>query len=339
MTRPRKTKAASAAKPPAPEKGPKLAERAVVVDDNRKLGALLGPLDRFAVRLEQKLDVKVARRGNQLTVTGMTHEADAAVAALRALEARLDLTGELAMADVDAAIKGALGGEAGSPPGVIRTPRKTIAARTRAQSDYVDSLLRDDMTFGVGPAGTGKTYLAVAAAASFLATGQVERIILSRPAVEAGERLGFLPGDMKEKVDPYLRPLYDALNDCMSAKEVARRMEQGDIEIAPLAFMRGRTLAHSFIILDEAQNATTMQMRMFLTRFGEGSRMAITGDPTQSDLPRGQMSGLEEALRVLEGVEGITVSRFAETDVVRHPLVGRIVGAYGRADAARHAAS
>lgn len=328
MTKPRRPRSA------APAETKPETQRAVVVDDNRKLGALLGPLDRFAVRLEQKLDVRVARRGNQLTVTGQAHEADAAVAALRALEARLDLTGELAIADVDAAIKGALNGDAGSPSGVIRTPRRTIASRTRAQAEYVDALLRDDMTFGVGPAGTGKTYLAVAAAASFLASGQVERIVLSRPAVEAGERLGFLPGDMKEKVDPYLRPLYDALHDCMPGKEVQRRIETGDIEIAPLAFMRGRTLAHSYVILDEAQNATTMQMRMFLTRFGEGSRMAITGDPSQSDLPRGQMSGLSEALKVLDGVDGITISRFAAADVVRHPLVGRIVNAYGRADEA-----
>jgi phosphate starvation-inducible PhoH-like protein len=308
-------------------------ERAVVVDDNRKLGALLGPLDRFAVRLEQKLDVRVARRGNQLTVSGAAHDADAAVAALRALEARLDLTGELSLPDVDAAIRGALHGDAGVPSGVIRTPRRTIAARGRAQADYVDALLREEMVFGLGPAGTGKTYLAVAAAASFLAAGQVERIILSRPAVEAGERLGFLPGDMKEKVDPYLRPLYDALHDCMPAKDVQRRIESGDIEIAPLAFMRGRTLAHSFIILDEAQNATPMQMRMFLTRFGEGSRMAVTGDPSQSDLPRGQISGLDEAVRILEGVDGVVMRRFSAEDVVRHPLVGRIVRAYERADA------
>ncbi len=330
MTRKQKPKSAAA---PKEAPAPKLAQRSVVLDDNRKIGALLGPLDKFAVRIEQKLDVTVARRGNQLTISGLTEDADAAVAALRALEARLDLTGEIALADVDAAIKGALQGDAGAPPGVIRTPRRTIAARTRAQSDYVDSLLRNEMIFGVGPAGTGKTYLAVAAAASMLATGQVERIILSRPAVEAGERLGFLPGDMKEKVDPYLRPLYDALNDCLTPKEVARRMENGEIEIAPLAFMRGRTLAHSFIILDEAQNATTMQMRMFLTRFGEGSRMAITGDPSQSDLPRGTLSGLAEALSILDGVEGVTVQRFAASDVVRHPLVGRIVGAYERHDA------
>lgn len=315
---------------PAPAVKPSGVERSVEAADNRKLGALLGPLDRFAVRLEQKLDVRVARRGNQITVSGAAHDADAAVAALRALETRLDLTGELAMADVDAAIKGALQGDAGTPPGVIRTPRRTIAARGRAQANYVDALLTEEMVFGIGPAGTGKTYLAVAAAASFLAAGQVERIVLSRPAVEAGERLGFLPGDLKEKVDPYLRPLYDALHDCMPGKEVQRRIEVGDIEIAPLAFMRGRTLAHSFVILDEAQNATPMQMRMFLTRFGEGSRMAVTGDPTQSDLPRGQMSGLDEALRVLDGVDGVAIRRFAAADVVRHPLVGRIVSAYER---------
>ncbi len=313
-------------------------QRALPIEDNQKLAALLGPLDRFAVRLEQKLDVRVARRSGQIIVTGQAHEADAALAALRALEARLELTGELAQADVDAAIGAALRGETGgASSGAIRTPRRTIAARTRAQADYIETLLRGELSFGVGPAGTGKTYLAVAAAASLLSAGQVERIILSRPAVEAGERLGFLPGDMKEKVDPYLRPLYDALNDCMPAKDVARRIETGEIEIAPLAFMRGRTLAHSFIILDEAQNATPMQMRMFLTRFGEGSRMAITGDPSQSDLPRGQLSGLNEALGALEGVDGVTISRFAASDVVRHPLVGRIVEAYGKLDARKTA--
>jgi phosphate starvation-inducible PhoH-like protein len=196
----------------------------------------------------------------------------------------------------------------------------------------MELLARRDLVFCVGPAGTGKTYLAVAQGVALLQSGRVDRIVLSRPAVEAGERLGFLPGDMKEKVDPYLRPLYDALNDMLPPEQVSRRIERGEIEIAPLAFMRGRTLAHAYCILDEAQNTTPAQIKMFLTRMGEGSRMVITGDPTQVDLPAGQPSGLSEALRILEGVEGIGVARFAESDVVRHPLVARIVAAYGRAD-------
>jgi phosphate starvation-inducible PhoH-like protein len=196
----------------------------------------------------------------------------------------------------------------------------------------MDALARNEMVFGVGPAGTGKTYLAVAQGVALLQAGRVDRIVLSRPAVEAGERLGFLPGDMKEKVDPYLRPLYDALHDMLPAEQVARRIASGEIEVAPLAFMRGRTLAHCYAILDEAQNTTPAQMKMFLTRMGEGSRMVVTGDPTQVDLPPGQKSGLAEALSILEGVEGIAISRFAERDVVRHPLVAKIVAAYGRFD-------
>jgi phosphate starvation-inducible PhoH-like protein len=198
----------------------------------------------------------------------------------------------------------------------------------------MEMLARSDMVFGIGPAGTGKTYLAVAQGVALLQAGRVDRIVLSRPAVEAGEKLGYLPGDLKEKVDPYLRPLYDALHDMMPAEQVKRRMEAGEIEVAPLAFMRGRTLAHCYAILDEAQNTTPAQMKMFLTRMGEGSRMVVTGDPTQVDLPPGQASGLHEALRILDGVDGIAVARFAERDVVRHPLVARIVAAYGRADAA-----
>jgi phosphate starvation-inducible PhoH-like protein len=210
----------------------------------------------------------------------------------------------------------------------ISTRKKTIVARTPTQDAYVRALERAELVFGVGPAGTGKTYLAVAHAAQLLERGMVEKIILSRPAVEAGERLGFLPGDMKEKVDPYLRPLYDALYDMMPADKVDRAITAGVIEIAPLAFMRGRTLANAAVILDEAQNTTSMQMKMFLTRLGENSRMIVTGDPSQIDLPRGVKSGLVEALQLLNGVEGISIVRFKDTDVVRHPLVGRIVRAY-----------
>jgi phosphate starvation-inducible PhoH-like protein len=210
-----------------------------------------------------------------------------------------------------------------------------IRPRTPGQARYLEALSRNDLVLGLGPAGTGKTYLAVAVGVSLLARGEVDRLILSRPAVEAGERLGFLPGDMKEKVDPYLRPLYDALHDMLPAEQIQRRIDEGVIEVAPLAFMRGRTLAHSYVILDEAQNTTTQQMKMFLTRLGEGARMAVTGDPSQTDLPPGIASGLSEARTVLDGVEGVDIVQFTEEDVVRHPLVRRIVQAYAVHDARR----
>jgi phosphate starvation-inducible PhoH-like protein len=211
---------------------------------------------------------------------------------------------------------------------MIRTRKKTIVPRSATQTRYMEALISHDIIFALGPAGTGKTYLAVAQAVSQLITGSVDRLILSRPAVEAGEKIGFLPGDMKEKVDPYLRPLYDALYDCLPAEQVERRIASGEIEIAPIAFMRGRTLADSFIILDEAQNTTPGQMKMFLTRFGQNSRMVVCGDPNQTDLPKGQESGLNDGVSKLEGVEGIGMVRFGIGDVVRHPVVGRIVEAY-----------
>ena len=214
----------------------------------------------------------------------------------------------------------------------IRTRRRTVQARSPGQRTYLTALRERDMVFALGPAGSGKTYLAVAMGVSLLLAGKVERIVLSRPAVEAGERLGFLPGDMKEKIDPYLRPLYDALHDMLPAEQIANRMESGEIEIAPLAFMRGRTLAHCFVILDEAQNTTPMQMRMFLTRLGEGSRMVITGDPSQTDLPGGQRSGLADAVDTLKDVEGVRFIRLTSKDVVRHDLVTRIVEAYDARD-------
>ncbi|QDH24294.1 PhoH family protein [Neokomagataea tanensis] len=210
----------------------------------------------------------------------------------------------------------------------IRTKRGVIAPRSHGQAEYMEMLARTDLVFGIGPAGTGKTYLAVAQGVSMLMAGQVDRIILSRPAVEAGEKLGFLPGDMREKIDPYLRPLYDALHDMMPGDQVVRRMGTGEIEVAPLAFMRGRTLAHSYVILDEAQNTTPAQMKMFLTRMGEGTRMAVTGDLSQIDLPGGVSSGLREAVETLDGLKGIGVTHFSSQDVVRHPLVARIVDAY-----------
>jgi phosphate starvation-inducible protein PhoH and related proteins len=302
-------------------------------DDAQLLLAVAGSYDRNLARLEQKLGLTLTRRGNRLTLTGEAGAVATGEAALETLARRAELTGNLSAAEIDQAIRSAREGDAPHhPDGTIRTPRRLIHARTPTQGAYMKALAANDLVLGLGPAGTGKTYLAVAAAVAALTGGEVDRIVLSRPAVEAGERLGFLPGDMKEKVDPYLRPLYDALNDCLPAKDVAHRIETGEIEIAPLAFMRGRTLAHAFCILDEAQNATPMQMRMFLTRLGDGSRMAVTGDPSQSDLPRGQLSGLEEAVRVLDGVDGVAMVRFSGDDVVRHPLVTRIVRAYAAHD-------
>ena len=313
-------------------------------DDNALLPMLYGEHDRHLARIEQRLGVRIASRGGRVTVSGGTDGTGLAESVLRALWQRLQKGEPTGMADVEAALRMADGPpmpENGADPRLpladmpaIRTRKGAIAPRSRTQAAYMDQLQRQEMVFGVGPAGTGKTYLAVAQGVALLMANRVDRIILSRPAVEAGERLGFLPGDMKEKVDPYLRPLYDALHDMMPADQVARRIVSGEIEIAPLAFMRGRTLAHAYAILDEAQNTTPAQMKMFLTRMGEGSRMVVTGDPTQVDLPPGQKSGLVEALSILDGVEGIGVTRFAEADVVRHPLVGRIVSAYGRAEAA-----
>jgi phosphate starvation-inducible PhoH-like protein len=308
-------------------------------DDNVLLPLLHGEHDRHLARIEQVLGVRLSSRGNRIAISGGADRTEMAEAALLALWKRLEQGQHVGTAEVEAALRLAEGGaEQGEPRlplrdlPAIRTRKGAIAPRSKAQGAYIDMLARQDMVFGVGPAGTGKTYLAVAQGVAMLQTGAVDRIVLSRPAVEAGERLGFLPGDMKEKVDPYLRPLYDALNDMLPADQVAKRIERGEIEIAPLAFMRGRTLAHAYCILDEAQNTTPAQIKMFLTRMGEGSRMVITGDPTQVDLPSGQPSGLIEALRILDGVEGIGVARFAERDVVRHPLVARIVAAYGRAD-------
>jgi phosphate starvation-inducible PhoH-like protein len=322
------------------------AQRTVTLsfDDNALLPLLYGEHDRHLSRIEQRLGVRIASRGNRATVSGGAEATGLAESVLNALWQRLEKGEATGMAEVEAALRMADGPavpQDGTDPRLpladvpaIRTRKGAIAARSRTQGAYMDMLQRQEMVFGVGPAGTGKTYLAVAQGVAMLMANRVDKIILSRPAVEAGERLGFLPGDMKEKVDPYLRPLYDALHDMMPADQVARRLVSGEIEIAPLAFMRGRTLAHAFAILDEAQNTTPAQMKMFLTRMGEGTRMVITGDPSQVDLPTGQKSGLVEALSILDGVDGIGVTRFAEADVVRHPLVGRIVTAYGRAEAA-----
>ena len=237
--------------------------------------------------------------------------------------------------DLDRAMRLGLASDSVVPStATVSTPKRAIKPRTPVQARYLEALVRNDLVLGLGPAGTGKTYLAVAVGASMLARGEVDRLILSRPAVEAGERLGFLPGDMKEKVDPYMQPLYDALNDFLPAKQVQKLIEEKRIEIAPLAFMRGRTLANAFVVLDEAQNATTMQMKMFLTRLGEGSRMVVTGDRTQVDLPKGTASGLVDAERILKDVRGVSFNYFTAKDVVRHPLVARIIEAYDRDDGA-----
>ncbi|PKP71498.1 MAG: phosphate starvation-inducible protein PhoH [Alphaproteobacteria bacterium HGW-Alphaproteobacteria-4] len=312
--------------------------------DNRLLIDLCGQFDRNLAQIEHKLSVHILRRGNQLAVVGMPEAQQQAAAVLGALYARLEQGRAVDADEIDAAIR--LGEfradavpldqqlemfEAGRYE--IRTRKKQVEPRTEAQKAYVKALFTHEMAFGIGPAGTGKTYLAVAVGVTMLIGGHVDKIILSRPAVEAGERLGFLPGDMKEKVDPYMQPLYDALNDFLPAKQLQKLMEEKRIEIAPLAFMRGRTLSSAFVVLDEAQNATTMQMKMFLTRLGQGSRMVITGDRTQVDLPRGTASGLQDAERILAGVKGVAFNYFTARDVVRHPLVARVIEAYERDDA------
>jgi len=298
---------------------------------NALLPALAGSHSRHLVRLEQRLGVKIAMRGNLIAIEGSPDAREQAAAVLRALYERLESGEELALADVDAevsfAMQDTLGVSRGSSSTALRTSTgKVTRARTAAQAAYIDLMRSHDLVFGIGPAGTGKTYLAAAYGAHLLFERRVERLILARPALEAGERLGFLPGDLREKIDPYLRPLYDALFDVMGEK-CMKLMETGIIEVAPLAFMRGRTLSHAFVILDEAQNCTPAQMKMCLTRLGEESRMVVTGDPSQSDLPSGPQ-GLLEAVSYLEGVEGVGVARFAEADVVRHALVTRIVAAY-----------
>ena len=313
-------------------------------DDNALLPMLLGDHDRHLVRLEQGLGVRLSCRGNRVAIAGDPGRVEAAQAALTGLYQRLEKGEHISGPDIDAAIRLSERPERRaddrdprlplSDLPAIRTRRGAVGPRSAAQAEYMDMLAQGEMVFAIGPAGTGKTYLAVAQAVAMLQAGKVDRIVLSRPAVEAGERLGFLPGDLKEKVDPYLRPLYDALGDMMPGDQAMRRMAAGEIEVAPLAFMRGRTLAHAYVILDEAQNATAVQMKMFLTRMGEGTRMVVTGDLSQVDLPAGTRSGLRDALDTLEGVQGIGVMRFGKGDVVRHPLVARIVDAYEQRETA-----
>ncbi|WP_102959587.1 PhoH family protein [Mangrovicella endophytica] len=316
-----------------------MAHVVLAFEDNRLASRLFGQFDENLALIEQRLSIDARARGNKVEIRGDQIACEQARRTLDYLYGRLQAGNEIQPSDVEGAIRMAIAeGDQLMLPTLekkgrmslaqISTRRRTIHARTPTQDAYMRAMERSELVFGVGPAGTGKTYLAVAHAAQLLERGQVDRIILSRPAVEAGERLGFLPGDMKEKVDPYLRPLYDALYDMIPAEKVERNLAAGAIEVAPLAFMRGRTLANAAVILDEAQNTTTMQMKMFLTRLGENARMVVTGDPSQVDLPPGQKSGLVEALRVLDGVSNVVTVRFEAKDVVRHPLVQAIVEAY-----------
>ncbi|EJL21140.1 PhoH family protein [Novosphingobium sp. AP12] len=307
-------------------------------DEPTLLGAVFGQFDANLVQVENRLGVYIAARGNKIQIEGPDDSVARARDTLKGMYHRLEMGQDLDAGAIESLIamsseptlEGIISGDTGGEaPIMIRTRKKTIVPRSATQIEYMRALARTDVIFALGPAGTGKTYVAVAQAVSQLMTGSVQRLILSRPAVEAGEKLGFLPGDMKDKVDPYLRPLYDALYDCMPPEQVERRLANGEIEIAPIAFMRGRTLADAFVILDEAQNTTREQMKMFLTRFGQNSRMVVCGDPKQIDIPGGErMSGLADAVSRLEGVDGIAVTRFTVADVVRHPIVGRIVEAY-----------
>ena len=320
------------------------AQVALTFDDNRLASSLFGQCGQNLALIERRLGVVATSRGNQVTLEGPREACEQARRVLETLYERLARGDEVAQGDVDGAVRLALSqgllfdfdpAAARENFEEINLRKRRVRARTPAQDAYVRALKRHALVFSTGPAGTGKTWLAVAHAVQLFERKEVDRIVLSRPAVEAGERLGFLPGDMREKVDPYLRPIYDALYDLMDARIVERAMQSTEIEIAPLAFMRGRTLSNAAIILDEAQNTTSMQMKMFLTRLGENSRMIVTGDPSQVDLPPGQTSGLAEAVRLLDGVEGIAHVTFSAADVIRHELVARIVEAYDRAAASK----
>ena len=311
-------------------------------DDNRLASILFGQYGQNLALIERRLGVVAEQRGNHVTLAGTREGCEQARRVLEGLYDQLKRGRDLANGDVEGAIRLAIaqGSLFDYDPSSTRANfeeinlrKRPVRARTAGQDAYLRALKRHSLVFGTGPAGTGKTWLAVAHAVSLFERKEVDRIVLSRPAVEAGERLGFLPGDMREKVDPYLRPIYDALGDLMDARIVERALQAGEIEIAPLAFMRGRTLSNAAIILDEAQNTTIMQMKMFLTRLGENSRMIVTGDPSQVDLPPGQASGLADAVRLLDDIEGIAHVRFTSGDVIRHELVTRIVEAYDRAGA------
>lgn len=317
-------------------------ERVIEFPDNFLLIDLCGEHDKNLAEIEERLGIQILRRGNQLTVLGEEAAVANGTEVLQSLYSRLETGRSVENGDIDRELR--MGHSEKETPiqngdqmelfkgskVEIKTRKKLIEPRTDAQKEYVKSLFKNELAFGIGPAGTGKTYLAVAVGVSMFIGGHVDRIILSRPAVEAGEKLGYLPGDMKDKVDPYMQPLYDALNDFLPGKQVTKLIEEKKIEIAPLAFMRGRTLSNAFIVLDEAQNATSMQMKMFLTRLGEGSRMVITGDRSQVDLPRGVTSGLRDAERLLKDIRKISFNYFTSKDVVRHPLVAAIIEAYDK---------
>lgn len=300
-------------------------------EDNLLLQAMCGPQNIHLNRIERQLDVQIDMRGNAVTVSGLIGPVEVAGSVLDALYDRLRRGQPVEMSDVDAAVRMSHHGMAlleRQETLVLRTSKRHIFPRAPAQAEYMQAMHDNELVFGLGPAGTGKTYLAVAMAVSMMLIGKVDKLVLSRPAVEAGERLGFLPGDLREKIDPYFRPLYDSLYDMLPGDQVIKRLGIGTIEVAPLAFMRGRTLSNAFIILDEAQNTTPMQMKMFLTRLGENARMVVTGDLSQVDLLIGMPSGLHEAVRILGGVDGVSFVYFTEKDVVRHELVSRIVRAY-----------
>lgn len=309
--------------------------------DNTLAQTLFGAQGFHLKQVEKALDVDITERGADLTISGAAENVDMAERVLVGLYDRLTKGGDVGAEEVAAALRmvNRAGGNIDDVNMAVRTKKRVISPRTPNQAAYLKAIDQSELVFGFGPAGTGKTYLAVAKAVERLLNGDVDRIILSRPAVEAGEQLGFLPGDMKEKVDPYLRPLYDALHDMMPGEEVVKRMEAGDIEVAPLAFMRGRTLSNAFVILDEAQNTTAVQMKMFLTRLGENSRMVVTGDLSQVDLPRGIRSGARDAREILDGTQGIQFMEFGAEDVIRHKIVSRIVEAYDAAEVRRKAAA
>ena len=293
------------------------------------LRAVSGPNNRYLTLLESAFDVLAETPGGGVSVKGDAKALPIFKRAVQAIGGRADAGLGVDEADIRVAIAAARKGEAAAGGASLPLGRRgAIGAKTQAQARYLEALAGHDLVFGAGPAGTGKTFLAVAHGAGLLLRGEVDRLIVTRPAVEAGERLGFLPGDMNEKVDPYMAPVWEALNDILGADQLRRRREKGEIEVAPIAFMRGRTLNHAFVIVDEAQNASRLQMKMVLTRLGEGARMAVTGDPTQVDLVNPRDSGLSHAIGILEGVEGVAVARFQASDVVRHPLVERIVKAY-----------
>jgi phosphate starvation-inducible PhoH-like protein len=317
---------------------PKYVELSLTPADNRRLASLCGSHDEHLKQIEEYLGVEIANRGNLFRVTGSPEESLAASQLLKDLYDVTEGKGELTLAGVHAALQQlamrVLDTES-DRESTLRTPKRIVRGRGPRQRQYIRNILTHDINFGVGPAGTGKTYLAVACAVEALESSRVERILLVRPVVEAGERLGFLPGAIEQKIDPYLRPLYDALNEMLGFEKVARLLEKSVIELAPLAYMRGRTLNESFIILDEAQNTTPVQMKLFLTRMGENARMAVTGDLSQVDLPPGTESGLKDALATLEGMPGAAFIEFTDIDVVRNPMVTRIVRAYQARDRAR----